>query len=110
MSTDAIGLGSDLAKLEGDEIVIRVPLAAIPHAAKIAFEEANYSVDESTGETSMVVTNARTFALDMIRELNAESEDGSTPIHYLLDRAVIDASEGGSEGVDDATLSTKAGE
>jgi hypothetical protein len=97
---EQIGLGSDLAKIEGDEIVIRVPIAAIPHAAKIAFDEANYDIDDDTNETRMVVTDAAAFALGMIDALNQESEDGSTPIHYLLDRAVVYAAEQGTEGIE----------
>lgn len=98
--TDTGGLCSDLAKIEGEEIVIRIPLAAIPYAASIAFDEAGYDVDEDTGATRMRVTDARTFAQGMLWALNHEGEDGSTPVHYLLDRAVIEAAEQGTEGLE----------
>ena len=88
-----------LAKIEGDEIVIRLPIAAISFAAKIAFEEGNYDVDDDTGEARMVVTDPAAFAIGLLYELNREGEDGSTPLHYLLDKAIIDAAEQGTEGL-----------
>ena len=104
--TDAVGLGSELAKLEGDEIVIRVPLAAIPFAAEVAMGEVNYDCDEF-GVPRMVVTDPRTFAYGMLRELNREAEDGSTAIHLLLDKAVIGAAEQGAEGLQEHDLAVR---
>lgn len=94
---DAVGLPPPLAKIEGDEIVIRVPLAAIPHAAQLALSEHGYSTDDNAW-TRIQITDPRTFAADMCRAMNDESEDGSTRVHLLLDAAVCVAYEQGSEG------------
>lgn len=108
MSTvEVVGLPPPLAKIEGDEIVIRVPLAAIPHAAQLALSEHGYSTDDNAW-TRIEITDPRAFAADMCRAMNDESEDGSTRVHLLLDAAVCIAYEQGSEGAEEATLPTKA--
>ena len=38
----------------------------------------------------------------MLRELQREEEDGTTPVHRLLDRVGVAALEQGSEGIADA--------
>ncbi|MFN3464449.1 MAG: hypothetical protein ACK4X1_10260 [Terricaulis sp.] len=91
--------GGPLASIEYGEIIIRVPISALPHAAKIAFEDANYDCNEISGETRMRVNDPALFAAGIVRALNEESEDGSTPVHLLLDRAVLVAAEQGSEGL-----------
>lgn len=108
--TETGGLDSELAKIEGDEIVIRIPLAAIPYAASLALSEHGYAIDEATAETRVVITDTRKFAEDMLRALNEESEDGSTRVHLTLDAAVCIAYEQGSEGAEEraATVTTKA--
>lgn len=102
--TETGGLVSNLAKIEDDEIVIRVPFAAIPYAASLALSEHGYSVDERTAETRITVTDARQFAEDMVRAMNTESEDGTTRVHILLDAAVCIAYENGSEGCHEHVL------
>ncbi len=42
------------------------------------------------------VTNNDAFAEDVLRELTREEEDGTMPIHTLLDKAVLEAIEQGS--------------
>jgi hypothetical protein len=37
-------------------------------------------------------------AEEIVRELTREEEDGTTPVHKLLDKAVFDAWENGGEG------------
>lgn len=53
-----------------------------------------------TDKYSMVVSDADRFAKDVLLELEREEEDGSTPVHLLLDKAIYQASEQGSEGLD----------
>ena len=38
---------------------------------------------------------------DIIQELEREEEDGTTPVHRLLDKAIYAAMENGSEGFSD---------
>ena len=37
------------------------------------------------------------LARDLVHQLNTEDEDGTTPVHVMLDQAVIEASEQGAE-------------
>ena len=83
----------ELAAIEGDEIVIRVPISAIPEAASVAF-------DEQYGENHDVnVIDAPVFARELLSALLDESEDGTTLIHEMLDKACIRCAEDGAEGL-----------
>jgi hypothetical protein len=53
-----------------------------------------------TDKYAVVVSNATQFAKDVRDELNREEEDGSTPLHILLDKAIEEAANNGSEGLD----------
>lgn len=79
----------DLAKIEGDEIVIRIKIAGLGGAAFQGFEQVG--CDEPEG------MDLASLAPDLVMELNAESDDGTTLIHTALDAAVVAASENGSE-------------
>ena len=78
---------TELANIEGDEIVIRVPISAIRHAASAALEECGVEV-----------TDEREAAKAIVRYLNDEDEEGSTPVHFALDKALTNAVEQGEEG------------
>lgn len=80
-----------LVKIEGDEIVIRVPIDATPFAA-------GYAMLRAWGQ-EYPVTDARVFAAELVRELRKEEEDGTTLVHTMLDKAVLNAVENGAEGV-----------
>lgn len=88
-STDAT------ARIEGDEIVIRVQVATRAHEAVVpsAFLDGHCS-------PTVRITDARLFADGFVRALNHEEENGETAIHRLLDEAFTRAVEDGSEGVD----------
>lgn len=45
------------------------------------------------------ITNVQEFALEVAREINRESEDGSTLLTRMLDKAIANAVENGCEGV-----------
>lgn len=53
-----------------------------------------------TDKYALVVSDPERFAKDVCDELMRESEDGSTPLHYLFDKAFEEAVNGGSDGVD----------
>lgn len=48
-------------------------------------------------ELNLNVTDFEGFAADVARELRDEQEDGTTPVHLLLDEAAAKAVENGSE-------------
>jgi hypothetical protein len=85
------------AVIEDDEIVIRVPIAALPHAVEVALE--NEGADP---ERKLFVANAYVFAGELVHALNAERDrDGSTPVDLMLDKAVVTAIGNGAFGVDE---------
>jgi hypothetical protein len=86
----------NLVAIEADQIVIRVPILAVPHAAGVAF-------DNAYGEHNYKVTDAAVFAGELVTELGREEEDGTTLIHLMLDKAVTRALENGAQGVDEET-------
>ena len=85
----------ELARIEGDEIVIRIKIDTLKEEFVIPDE---LLFDDFTPRVK--VTNCRKFAKELLRELNKEQEDGSTPIHQLFDNAFIAAIDNGAEGVD----------
>jgi len=49
------------------------------------------------------VTDADVAAAEIVQELTREEEDGTTPVHKLLDQAALDAWENGGQGFTEAT-------
>lgn len=82
------------AVLDGEWIVIRVAVAALPTALSAM---PGFDWD---GE-GIRVCDAQQFARDVVNELNREEEDGTTPIHEAFDKAMLGAVENGSEGLTD---------
>lgn len=85
--------GNGLANIEGDEIVIRVPIATMQYAACGALEQCRVEV-----------TDDLQAAKGVVRYLNDEDEEGSTLVHFALDKALKFAVENGEEGFEDASL------
>ncbi len=79
----------ELANIEGKEIVIRVKISAL----KTAFEAHPNGLAEDYRLTSL-----KTVADSLVRRLNDEEEDGTTPVHRLFDAAFEEALEQGDEG------------
>lgn len=82
------------ARIEGDEIVIRIPVSAIPKAAALAMDEMF-----GFGNHDFEVTDTDTFAKALVEALNEEEPNtGATLVHKALDGAVDRAVERGAEG------------
>lgn len=47
-----------------------------------------------------IVTDKKAFVQSIVDRLLYEEEDGSTPVHRMLDQAAIDAVEDGCEGIE----------
>lgn len=89
----------DMAKIEGDEIVIRLSFDALVTAtnASPAFTE---QYDEATDSYQLPkVTDRAVWAKAVVEELNSESEDGTTLVHLMFDKAFEGAVEQGAEGI-----------
>ncbi len=82
---------SGRAVIEGDEIVIRVAIEALPVVV---------DAHPSLGGAYRV-THALDFARELERALSAEEEDGTTLVHRMFDRAIEDALEYGAEGIEE---------
>ncbi len=81
-------------EIEGGEIVIRIPIDALPIAAPIAFDGAY-----GFGNHAIAVTDVAAFAREFLIELKRESETGETAVTRMLDAAVVRAFENGAEGL-----------
>ena len=84
MSTRPMTVGVE----QGDEIVIRIPVRALSSVLDLV----NYRV-----------TDEKAFAGAIVKALAHEQEDGTTPVHELLDRCCADAIERGSDVVEKGT-------
>lgn len=82
----------DLANIEGDELVIRLPLVHLVTATEGC--PALYG-DEQPPK----VTDPAVWAWEVARELNREAEDGTTLVHLMFDRAFERAADQGAEGI-----------
>ena len=81
-----------LAKIEGEEIVIRVPLDVLEGASTVVWEQRGYG--------GYRVTDLATYAKELVSALNRESENGTTFVHRALDDAAVYALDQGCEGVE----------
>lgn len=90
----------EMVSIEGNQIVMRVPISAVRDAAGYAFEDA-------WGQHNIEVIDEAEFAKELVTELRRERENGATMIHDMLDKACVRAAENGALGLsDDAALTT----
>lgn len=83
-----------LVSIEQSEIVIRVPVHALPDAAATAFDR-HYGFDVRSAS----VVDAAAFAVELAEELLREDENGDTHVTRMLDLACIKAEQAGAEGL-----------
>ena len=81
-------------KIVGEELTIRIGINTLAWAARRSPE-----FEDDWGMPSLAITNAAGFAKDIMYESVREQEDGTTPVHLLLDAAFVKAVENGSEHV-----------
>jgi hypothetical protein len=84
--------------IERDQLVIRVGIDVLAHAA----ENCNRFYDDDTNNSPpyILITDKQEFAKDVLRMLQAEDECGSSLISDALDEATVDAFNDGSLGVE----------
>ncbi len=75
--------------IKNGDIIVRIPGAYLRH---------HISMCEDLPEGSRV-TNTKAFSDAVISELRSETEDGTTPIHMMLDAVVEAAIDNGCDGV-----------
>lgn len=81
---------SATAIIEGGEIVIRVPIANLQ-----TIMDGGYACNAYSERYK--VTDPEGFAKEIVRELNNEDEEGTTPIHKLFDAAINEALNQGAQ-------------
>jgi hypothetical protein len=83
------------AKIEGDEIVIRLYVGNLPVIVSGGWA--------CNALPPLKVTDSGEFAKELCRALNEENEEGTTSIHKLFDKGVLAAIEQGAFGIDEIT-------
>lgn len=87
----------DLAKIEGDEIVIRLSKGALKHGTENS--DAFFNIAENGG--SATITDMDLYTKSFVSALNHELNDtGDTPVIQLFDRALSHVLEQGDDGID----------
>ena len=76
---------TEFARVEGDEVVVRIPVSALVAAAR-------YS--------GLAVTNPKAFAPHFALELNAEGMDEELFLNKVMDAACVRAGESAAPGVE----------
>lgn len=86
-------------KIEREKIVISIGVGVLGHVIKFGptFQRFNEKTEEFEAP---VVTNADAFAKEVLLQLLAEEEDGTTLVHKMFDKACEEALEQGGEGID----------
>ena len=87
-----------MCSIEGDDIVIRIPISALPHACQYAWDN-KYGFEQH----SLYISNIDEFSNDFVNELNSEGtgRSGDTIIDKMLDEVVIRATDNGAFGIEE---------
>ena len=84
--------------IEDGVLTIRIGVEVLANAVKFNPDLTDY--DEKTGEWhEPEITDPDKFAVEVLRAVEAESEDGTTLVHIALDTAAMNAIENGAEGI-----------
>lgn len=82
-------------RVEDDQLVIRIGLAVLADAPR---QHNDWRNDDD--EPRLTVTDATVFANEIVAALQREEEDGTTPVHVMLDDAITYVVEQGGEGIE----------
>ena len=86
------------AQIVGGKLVISLRISTLAHAAR----HSDYFDRCAEDGIPLKITDEALFARSVARALNAEEEDGSTPITHMLDKAFEHVGEWGEEGIEEA--------
>lgn len=94
--------------IEDGVLIIQIGVDCLANAVKLNPELTEF--DDAGNWVEPEITDADTFAIEVMRELGAESEDGTTLVHLAIDTAAMNAIENGAEGIklgsDDPSLTS----
>ena len=77
------------AFIRGGVLTISIGVETLAHAVRTG--------QGFGGDAEVLVSDVEAFARDVLRELEREQEDGTTPVHAMLDAAARAAVEDGTE-------------
>lgn len=88
-------------RIEEAELVIRIGIGTLIYAAERCPRLYDYDrhKDNDIGDRYIEVEDENEFVKDTIHAMQAEEEDGSTPLSDFLDQMVVDVYEDGSAGI-----------
>ena len=87
-------------KIENEELVIRVGISTLCKAVRQCPSISDAVMEADCDESVVEITDETVFAQAICDALEDEEEDGSTPVHRLLDAAADSAIEQGCEGIE----------
>ena len=88
-------------QIADDEMQIAVGIAGLAFAADHSDTFNPFDPEKCTWVQRLKVTNPAQFTIEILRAMNREGEDGSTPLTRFLDQMVVAALEDGAEGVEE---------
>lgn len=80
--------------IEGGQLKISIGIALLAFAVQ----------SQDSWPEEFAVVDLREFAKSMARQLQREEEDGTTPVHRMLDAAADEVLERGDDGVDEGNV------
>lgn len=86
--------------IEEQQLVIRIGFDVLAHAIRYAPSLSHFDGTVSDDVLEPTITDADTFFKELVIALNSEEEDGTTPVHRMLDAAALAAIESGAEGIE----------
>ena len=88
-------------KIENGQLVISIGINTLAYCAEFEGREPFWKYDDDKNDFVQVykIIDSKGWAEDLVRELNREEEDGSTPLTDLLDKMSENALDDGSLSV-----------
>ena len=86
-------------KIEDDAIVIRLIKSQLASATKWCPELDDVLLNEDGSFSEVTVSDADLWMKTVLFELNRESENGSTIVHEMFDKAISNEIDNGAEGL-----------
>lgn len=89
--------------VEGDELVIRIGIDVLAFAFEEAEENNPFDYESESGDfrRKYGVIDKGEFANDVALAMNAEAENGDTPLNLFLDKMMQVAADDGSLGIEE---------
>ena len=85
-------------ELKGDVLTISIGIESLRFAAELS-DQLQLPMSSSDDAMNAIVFDEPAFAREVVRELEREEEDGTTPVHRMLDEAFGQVLENGGIGV-----------